>query len=80
MRGRGINIASLMAAAVLGSLSAGHAVTETLRPGQFPRIGGPSYGGGIGRQRGKARSWSVAQDRRMAKKARNVRRAKARAR
>ena len=80
MRGRGINIAGLMAAAALGSLSAGQAVAETLQPASYPRIGGPSYGGGIGRQRGKARSWSVAQDRRQAKKARNVRRAKARAR
>lgn len=41
---------------------------------------GSGYGRGNRAPRGKARSWSVAQDRRMAKKARNVRRAKARAR
>jgi len=71
------------AEALRAAAQAAEQPTKTQRGAQSERVAvGINSGWRRGQKapRGKARSWSVAQDRRMAKKARNVRRAKARAR
>jgi len=87
-------VSALLAAAAAGGAGIGSGAaatqaqaaeqpTKTQRGAQSERVAvGINSGWRRGQKapRGKARSWSVAQDRRMAKKARNVRRAKARAR